>query len=39
MKQTSKKLAEQKKARGKIKKTAKEVTYVSRVNPFPKFDW
>lgn len=39
MKQTSKKLSEQKKARGNTKKTAKDMSYVSRVNPFPKFDW
>jgi hypothetical protein len=24
---------------GNSKKTAKDMTYVSRVNPFPKFDW
>ena len=39
MKQTSKKLSEQKKAHGNSKKTAKDMTYVSRINPFPKFDW
>jgi hypothetical protein len=38
MKQTSKKLSEQKKARG-TKKTTEDMSYVTRINPFPKFDW
>jgi hypothetical protein len=39
MKTTSKKLFEQKKAKGSTKKSAKDLSYVSRINPFPKFDW
>ena len=38
MKQTSKKLAEQKAARGNTKKSTK-YTYTPKINPFPKFDW
>ena len=38
MKQTSKKLSEQKKARENTKKT-EDMSYVNRINPFPKFDW
>jgi hypothetical protein len=39
MKQTSKKLHEQKKVRENTKKAIKDMSYVSRINPFPKFDW
>ena len=36
MKQTSKKLAEQKAARGNTKKST---PYIPKINPSPKFDW
>jgi hypothetical protein len=38
MKQTSKKLAEQKAARGNTKRST-QYQYIPKINPFPKFDW